>query len=369
MIPQHFIDPEEVEVFLISSFTIRQKIGVFGIFVVLIGLVGIVFSLREDSNNQRATPNQDFKPIEVLTKVPNNQKFSRYPDTQFFKSVSVLTNEQIHRRIMEETPGLKEALRQGENIKVIRFLRSWAAENVDLDSGGTYYWNKLNPGDQTLANMIYLFDHDLLGVYCGEASLLLLKIYHLFGYQETILYNSGVYFQDTNLLSLNEGITHVITLVKVSYQGESLWVGEDVLFDSEYRLPGDEVSNFSDILRRIKGNPNALVERLHDQRVLDREWLTLSVGEVNEVLDFEDFTKKIKVTRRQGLYKFGWDVWIKQESSSAQILRKLLDFEGFVYPYHLFLFPIGPGLEFLGVRDMDSLEKQYKTREFISATY
>ncbi len=121
----------------------------------------------------------------------------------------------------------------------------------------------------------------------------------------------------------------MITLVNIPYQGQKLWVAEDVLYDSEYPIPGEDVSNFSDILMRIKTHPNATIERVHDQRALvDREWLSLSEREANGAYDFQDFAKKIKVTSLQGLYKFGWDTRIKQESSSAQILRDLLHFEG-----------------------------------------
>ena len=154
----------------------------------------------------------------------------------------------------------------------------------------------------------------------------------------------------------------MIILFKVLYQGQKLWVAEDVLFDSEYRIPGEEVSDFSDVLRRIKATPNARVERVYDQRGLDREWLALSEHDVKNVNDFEDFSEKIQVTSVQGHYKFGWDTRIKQESSSAHILRELLDFEGPVYPYHLFLFPIGDQAEFLGVSGLAPLEEQYKTR-------
>ena len=329
------------------SFKIRKKIGVLGILTGVVFLVGIAFSIRE---------------------VPDNQRFSHYPNTQYFKSVEILTNEQVRRRIMDETPGLVEALTQRNAIKIVRLLRSWAADNMDLNSRGTSYWEKLNRGDQTLANMLYLFDHDLLGVHCADGSRFLGMIYNLFGYNETFLYNSGVYFRDTNFLHLNEGTTHVITLVKVLHQGQDLWVAEDVLFDSEYRVPGEEVSDFSDILKRIKANPNARVERVHDQRVFDREWLTLSEQEANGVDDFEDFAEKVQVASGPDYYKFGWDSRIKQESSSAQILRELLDFEGPIYPFHLFLFPIDGGWEFLGVSGIYPLEEQYKTRISVSTS-
>ncbi len=188
-----------------NSFAIGQKSGVLAILISVALLVGIGIATLEFPYEQWLADvpgTQSVKSSQVsineqglLREVLEKQNVSPYPDTQFFNSVGVLTNEQIRTRIVEETSGLTEALSQKNDIKIVRLLRTWAAENFDLNYRGTSYWDKLYSGDQTLANMLYLFDHNLLGVHCADGSRFLAMIFHLFGYHDTFLYNSRVYFE------------------------------------------------------------------------------------------------------------------------------------------------------------------------------
>ncbi|TDI94743.1 MAG: hypothetical protein E2O73_16395, partial [Deltaproteobacteria bacterium] len=80
-----------------------------------------------------------------------------------------------------------------------------------------------------------------------------------------------MYCRDSERLHLNTGKTHVISLVKISDGGRELWVPEDILFDSEYRIPGEPVSDFSDLIALLKANPAARIERVIDERNFSRD--------------------------------------------------------------------------------------------------
>ncbi len=285
---------------------------------------------------------------------------SRWPNSRFFKSVNVLNKKEIRLRILKETPGLLDALIRRDDILILRLIRNWAANTIDLNSGGTSYWMNLDSEDRTIMNMLYLFDHNLLGVHCGDASQFLGMVYKLFGYSETYAYNSGVYFQDEHLQMFNEGKTHVITLVKAKFGGREYFIAEDVLFDSEYRLSNEKVSDFGKLLRRLKANPSSPVERMYNQRPFKRETLSVLKEKLASTKNFEELFRSIKVETRPDIYQFSWEKWIKPKSKSAKLLRKVLNFEGRVFPYHLFLFPIGGNWDFLGIKGLKPFEEHYK---------
>ena len=289
------------------------------------------------------------------------QDVSPLPDAEYFRSVNIATNELIRKRIVSETTGLEAALGKKQDLKIIRLLRGWAADNMDLNEKGTSYWLQIDQSSRTLGNMLHLFDHNLLGVHCGDGSRFLQKIYELFGYQ-SMLYNSGVYFTHPDFIDLNEGYTHVITLVKITLQDKELWVAEDTLFDTEYRLAGEEVSDFFKVIAQIGTNPHIQLDRQYDQVVFNRERLSISKKAVEAANEFAEFARAIHVKSGPDPFKLGWDTWVKQESSSAQILRDLLVFDGRVYPYHLFRFPIGQSKQIPGVNNLRSVEDLYKSR-------
>ncbi len=119
--------------------------------------------------------------ILVLTSLPSSeilatQDVEPLPDAEFFASVKIATDESIRKRIVRETTGLAEALAAKQDLTIIRLLRGWAADNMDVNGGGTSYWLKLEKSNRTLGNMLYLFDHNLLGVHCGDGSRFLQKL-------------------------------------------------------------------------------------------------------------------------------------------------------------------------------------------------
>lgn len=297
----------------------------------------------------------------VGTEGIGRQGVGPFPDAEYFASVNIATEESIRERIVSETTGLAAALSAKREVEIIRLLRRWAAANIDLNEKGTSYWLKLDRNNRTLGNMLYLFDQNLLGVYCGDASRFLQKIYTLFGF-ESIFYDSGVYFRDPDFIDLNEGYTHVIILVLIIHENKELWVAEDVLFDTEYRLPGEEVSDFAKVLAEIGSSPHRRIDRHYDQIVFTRERLSISENAANTADKFVEFARSIQVITGPDQLKFSWDTWIKQESSSAQIVRELLGFDGHVYPYHLFRFPIGQSKQIPGVNHLQSAEDIYKSR-------
>ena len=263
-----------------------------------------------------------------------------WPDRAYFETATVPSEEAVRRRILDESPELRRALSADDSLGAIRALRGWAAANMDLNGGDADYWLRLPRTLRTLPNMLHLFDENLLGVQCGQGSRFLKGVYELFGY-EAVHYNSGVYFLDSERLHLNTGKTHVISLVRISDGARELWVPEDILFDSEYRIPGEPVSDFSDIIALLKANPAARIERVIDEHRFSRDRNQIAKAAISESRSFSELLRHIDTRRAPDRFKDRWDHWIPQEGVAARLLRQVLNYEGRIYPYHLFLFPIG----------------------------
>jgi hypothetical protein len=95
--------------------------------------------------------------------------------------------------------------------------------------------------------------------------------------------------------------------VKILRNDKELWVAEDILFDTEYRLAGEDVSDFSDIISQIGSSPHRRIVRLHDQIVFNRERLSISKKAADAANEFEEFAKEIHVKSRLDHFKMGWD--------------------------------------------------------------
>ncbi|MDX2512461.1 MAG: hypothetical protein QNK25_10465 [Desulfobacterales bacterium] len=138
-----------------------------------------------------------------------------------------ILRDALKNRIAETCGKLRSLLQEKDHLSATSILRDyvyrsiiWSDDQINLD-----LFSRNNMYDLDLQQILYLLDSREIGVLCGGASLLLKKVYQLFGYTSET-YNYGFSSTDGSYSP-----THVTTLVEIEHGGEKQIVLQDPTFN------------------------------------------------------------------------------------------------------------------------------------------
>jgi hypothetical protein len=152
--------------------------------------------------------------------------------------------------IKNEYPGIDDPAT--DNWTKVRMLRNWANSNIN------YAFNRELTLDSREKNHYYqknateifdLFHNEKGGVMCGGTAYALQQLYELYGF-EAYTVNMGKI----------GNFTHVITLVKISNNNQSLLSVQDAYSDISYTKPNDQPIDYFEMLNLLKNHQDQLIK-------------------------------------------------------------------------------------------------------------
>ena len=139
-----------------------------------------------------------------------------------------LTDEEIVKRIVDETPALKdnEAVSQFE---IVSAIREWTFSNVPVVFSDAELFVETVGGVTSavqipLSQRLSLFETGEAGAQCGATATTLRDIYELFGF-EAFTVNAG------QVADKPPQPTHILTLVKINHDGREILSVQDSFFN------------------------------------------------------------------------------------------------------------------------------------------
>jgi hypothetical protein len=213
-----------------------------------------------------------FFPLEI---VKNSQFFEKYSNNS--DNVTLLLR-QIEERNYSITikyrndfpatiafanrhPPLKETIKKEspniddptiDNWTKVRILRNWANNNINyafnreltLDSQEKNHYYQKNASE-----IFILFHNEKGGVMCGGTAYALQQLYELYGF-EAYTVNMGII----------GNFTHVVTLVNISDNNQSLLSIQDAYTDISYTKLNDQPLDYFEMLNLLKNHQDQLIK-------------------------------------------------------------------------------------------------------------
>jgi len=119
----------------------------------------------------------------------------------------------------------------------VNLLRRWAYQQTDQAMTNDCKFSSPNLRAKSVAEIFSDFQQDKGGVYCGGASIFLMKLYEQYGFK--------AYALNMGKPSVSKSLTHVLVLVKIPHNGKDVLVVQDGLFNNSYaHLDGSPLDYF-----------------------------------------------------------------------------------------------------------------------------
>ena len=139
-----------------------------------------------------------------------------------------------------------------DNWTKVRILRNWANSKINyafnkeltLDT-----WEKNHYYQKNATEIFYLFSKEQGGVMCGGTAYALQQLYELYGF-EAYTVNMGKI----------GNFTHVVTLVKISYNNQSPLSIQDAYSDISYTKNDDQPIDYFELLALLKNHQDQLIK-------------------------------------------------------------------------------------------------------------
>ncbi|HEY4712608.1 MAG TPA: bZIP transcription factor [Dehalococcoidia bacterium] len=143
---------------------------------------------------------------------------------------------------------------QLDDWEKVKLLRQWAHEHVDWGSECTLMsqeqYRKFSDADAPTEFAMFLKDE--CAVWCLGTAWALMRLYEAYGYEAYCL---GV--------GIPGGMTHAMTLVRISHNGSGILTVQDATFDISYVNSNGEPYDYFDLLTVVKNRRHDLVEIEH----------------------------------------------------------------------------------------------------------
>jgi len=176
----------------------------------------------------------------------------KIPPVEYSSGFSDVASVLLHHLIVKDYPQI-----ENENItdwKKVNLLRQWAAAHIDFEaeiskvvdapSSPFHYYSWTAP------QVFAFFLDDRGGTWCAGFAHALSTLYRMYGYHA---YQVDMGLQRT-------GMTHVVTIVEIEYEGRKIWTVQDPYFDETLV---DSLGNpypFLDMLEALKNRNHHLIK-------------------------------------------------------------------------------------------------------------
>lgn len=278
----------------------------------------------------------------VLSEMRNVVRSMTTPERHLAGGVSATLLKQL---IQKDYPWLEN--KEANDWGKVKALRQWAYEHVDWSTKSALIDTK--PGFQYAGKdapeLFSLFFKDWGGVWCGGAAFSLMKLYHTYGFE--------AYTVDSGKRGM---MTHVMTLVKIDYEGREIFAIQDPSFNVCYVDSEEKPYGYFDFLKTLKN-------RNHDNIVAQQgtnghpDFLVHPDDDIGMYAHMLDFQDEPRARLPDGRLKYGSGLTFESFwKKFGPPITKFLESKGLPpNSVYLFLYPIS-------IHDGDKSKKEMLSR-------